>query len=70
MRMDVPEPKPTRGWVSLYAAAFALVLIGGGLLVVAALGQLRSIGLLWVSAASSIAAAGLAIASVLLPRRR
>lgn len=56
--------------MSLYAAAFVLVLFGGGLLVVASLGQLRSIGLLWVSAVSSIAAVALAVASVLLPRRR
>lgn len=56
--------------MSLYAAAFALMLLGGVLLVVASLGQLRSTRLLWASAALSVVAIVVAGASLLLPRRR
>lgn len=68
--MAVPEPTPRRGWVSLYAAAFALMLVGGAFLVASALGRLGSIRLLWVSAWFSVAAIVVAVASVLLPRRQ
>jgi hypothetical protein len=58
-----------RGWVSLYAAAFALMLVAAIALMASSLGSLRSIGLLWISSALSLLAAGLAVASVLVPRR-
>jgi len=58
-----------RGWVSLYAAAFALMLVAAIALMASSLGSLRSIGLLWISGALSLLAAGLAVASVLVPRR-
>lgn len=64
------EPKLRRGWVSLYAGAFALMLTAGAVFVVASLGRLESIRLLWVSAWLSVAAIVVALASMLAPRRR
>ena len=63
------DPKPRRGWVSLYAAAFVLMLVAAVALMASSLGSLRSIGLLWVSSVVSVAATGLAVASVLVPMR-
>jgi hypothetical protein len=60
---------PRKGWVSLYAAAFTLMLVAAIALMASSLGSLRSIGLLWISSALSLLAAGLAVASVLVPRR-
>ncbi len=60
---------PRKGWVSLYAVAFALMLVAAIALMASSLGSLRSIGLLWISSALSLLAAGLAVASVLVPRR-
>ena len=60
---------PRKGRVSLYAAAFALMLVAAVALMASSLGSLRSIGLLWISSALSLLAAGLAVASVLVPRR-
>lgn len=57
--------------MSLYAASFALMVIAGAILVVASVGgRLESLGLLRVSAAFSGAAILVAVASVLVPRRR
>ena len=64
--MDEPR---RRGWVSLYAAAFAVMLAAAIALMASSLGSLRSIGLLWISSALSLLAAGLAVASVVVPRR-
>jgi len=61
--------EPRRGWVSLYAAAFAVMLAAAIALMASSLGSLRSIGLLWISSALSLLAAGLAVASILVPRR-
>jgi hypothetical protein len=58
-----------KGWVSLYAAAFAIMLVAAIALMASSLGSLRSIGLLWISSVLSLLAAGLAVASVLVPRR-
>lgn len=58
-----------RGWVSVYAAAFVLLLGAGMAIAASSLGSLRSIGLLRVSAGLSIAAIVVAIVAVLLPRR-
>ena len=63
------EPKPFRGWISLYAAAFVLMLTSGVVFVVASLGKLESIRLLRASAWISAAAIVLAVASVVAPRR-
>ena len=63
------DPKRRRGWVSLYAAAFVLMLVAAVALMASSLGSLRSIGLLWVSSVYSVAATGLAVASALVPRR-
>jgi len=64
---DVTEQR--RGWTSLYAASFALLLVAGITLTVATLGSLNSLRLLRVSAALSIAAIVVAVVSVVLPRR-
>jgi hypothetical protein len=66
----VDEPRARRGWVSLYAVAFVLMAIAGGLFVASFLGRLESIRLLWASAWVSVAAIVVAAASVLVPRRR
>jgi hypothetical protein len=67
--MEETQPKPRRGWISVYAAAFALMAAAAIALVASSLGSLRSIGLLWFSIALSLAAILAAIASVLVPRR-
>jgi hypothetical protein len=66
---DAPSVRSRRGWVSLYAVAFALMAVAGIILVVASLGSLNSIGLLWISAGFSAAALVAAVASVAAPRR-
>lgn len=66
---DAPAIRSRRGWVSLYAVAFALMAVAGIILVIASLGSLKSIGLLWVSAGFSAAAVVAAVASVAVPRR-
>jgi len=66
---DVPGSRARQGWVSLYAAALVLMVVAGAVLVVASLGSLKSIPLLWISAAFSVAAVVVAVASVLAPRR-
>lgn len=66
------EPKTRRGWLSLYAAAFGLMIAAGALLAAAALDKLSdaSLPLLRISWWLSGAAIVLAVASVVLPRRR
>ena len=64
---DVTERR--RGWTSLYAASFVVLLIAGATLTVATLGSLNSLRLLRVSAALSVAAIVVAVVSVVLPRR-
>jgi hypothetical protein len=58
--------------MSLYAAAFGLMIAAGALLAVAALDKLSddSLGLLRISWWLSGAAIALAVASLVLPRRR
>lgn len=58
-----------RGWTSLYAASFALLLAAGITLTVATLGSLNSLRLLRVSAGLSVVAIVIAVMSVVLPRR-
>lgn len=76
--MTVAERDPTeivdghrvrQRWIGLYAAAFVLMLVAGAILVIAALGSLSSIRLLWTSAAFSVAAMVVAAAGVVAPRR-
>ena len=55
--------------MSLYAVAFAVMLVAAIALMASSLGSLRSIGLLWISSALSLLSVGLAVASVLVPRR-
>jgi hypothetical protein len=62
------DPK-ARGWVSLYAVAFVLLVLAGAALVSAALGFLASTRLLWVSAGLSALAIVAAVLGVTLPRR-
>jgi hypothetical protein len=59
-----------RGWVRVYAIAFVLMAVAGGLFVASFLGRLESIRLLWASAGVSVAAIVVAAVSVLAPRRR
>ncbi len=61
--------EPRRGWPSLYAFSFGLLLAAGATLTVATLGSLNSLRLLRVSAAFSIAAIVVAVVSVVVPRR-
>jgi hypothetical protein len=63
------ETKTRRGWLSLYAGAFAVMLGAGVALAASSLGTLRSIGLLWFSVVLSVLAIALALASLFLPRR-
>lgn len=66
----VRTPGRTRGWVSVYAIAFVLMSVAGGLFAASFLGRLESIRLLWASAGVSVAAIAVAAVSVLAPRRR
>ena len=63
-------PGDQRGWVRVYAIAFVLMAVSGGLFVASFLGRLESIRLLWASAGVSVAAIVVAAVSVLAPRRR
>lgn len=63
-------PGDQRGWVRVYAIAFVLMAVAGGLFVASFLGRLESIRLLWASAGVSVAAIVVAAVSVLAPRRR
>jgi membrane protein YdbS with pleckstrin-like domain len=58
-----------RGWASLYAVAFLLVVIAGGALALEVRSFFASTRLLWVSSFLSVAAIVVAVLSVLLPRR-
>ena len=62
-------PSP-RGWMSLYAVAFFLMLAAAAVLAVAARSFLNDRSALWFSIGLSAGAIVVAVASVLLPRRR
>jgi hypothetical protein len=64
---DVTEPR--RGWPSVYALSFGLLLAAGVTLTVATLGSLNSLRLLRVSAVLSVVAIVVAVVSVVVPRR-
>ena len=74
MSEDVPmesEPRPRRprGWVSVYALAFLLLVGAGAAMTASAVGFLTSTRLLWTSTVLSGLAILVAIVSVALPRR-
>ena len=64
-----PAPRRPRGWVSLYAVAFLLLVGAGAAIAASAAGLLESTRLLWTSTALSALAILGAIVSVALPRR-
>ena len=66
----VPGARRPRGWASLYALAFVVLVGAGAALTIAAVRLLESTRLLWVSTALSGLAIVLAIVSVVLPRSR
>jgi hypothetical protein len=61
--------KRPRGWVSVYALAFVLLLGAGAAMGASAVGLLASTRLLWASTILSGAAILVAVTSVVLPRR-
>ena len=67
---DTPRSTRARGWASLYAVAFLLMLAAAATMGVAARGFLASTTPLWVSTGLSAGSIVLAIASLVLPRRR
>jgi hypothetical protein len=62
--------RPVRGWLTLYVAAFVLLLLAGAFVAMAARDFLSNLLLLRISIACSAAAAVSAVLSVVLPRRR
>lgn len=68
--MSDDEVKRPRGWISLYAFAFVLMVTAGVVLVLATRDFLRSLTPLWISAGLSAASIFAALAGLLLPRRR
>jgi hypothetical protein len=66
---DTSEARKQRGWISLYAVAFGLLMVAALIFAVTTIGSLQSTRLLWVSAAFSMAALAVAVASVLIHRR-
>ncbi|HEY5860018.1 MAG: hypothetical protein WBM72_15260 [Actinomycetota bacterium] len=65
---DAPAKTP-RGWTTLYAVAFVVMLVAGLLLAIAARGFLDNLTLLWLSAGLSLGAIVLAVLALVLPRR-
>jgi hypothetical protein len=63
-------PRRPRGWASLYALAFLLMVAAGATLIVAIRRFLESTQPLWISIGLSGAAIVVSVLSVLLPRRR
>ena len=65
---DAPAKTP-RGWTTMYAVAFVVMLVAGLLLAIAARGFLDNLTLLWLSAGLSLGAIVLAVLALVLPRR-
>ncbi len=63
------SPRRPRGWVSLYAVAFVMLVGAGVAIALAAASLLRSTTLLWTSTILSAVAIVVAVLAVLLPRR-
>ena len=72
--MTAEEPTPTsgrrRGRLSVYAAAFLVMIAAGVVFAVATIGTLESLRLLRVSAVLSVLAIVVACLALVLPRRR
>jgi len=64
-----PGGRRSRGWVSVYALAFLLLVGAGAAMTASAVGFLTSTRLLWTSTVLSGLAILVAIVSVTLPRR-
>jgi lysylphosphatidylglycerol synthetase-like protein (DUF2156 family) len=64
------DGRKPRGWLSLYAASFVLMVVAGVVLVLAARDFLQSLTPLWISATLSAAAIVTAVLGVVMPRRR
>jgi hypothetical protein len=64
-----PMPRRPRGWVSLYALSFLLLVGAGVTFAASARGLLASARLQWTSTVLSVLAIVVAIVSVVLPRR-
>ncbi len=69
MSGDAPAAKKQRGWISLYAVAFGLLMVSALIFEVTTIGWLQSTRPLMVSAVFSVASLLVAVASVLVPRR-
>ncbi len=67
---DATPTKTPRGWLTLYAVAFVVMLAAGGLLGVAARDFLDNTGILWLSTGLSALAIVLAVVALIAPRRR
>jgi membrane protein YdbS with pleckstrin-like domain len=67
---DGAPPTHPRGWVSLYLVSFVLMLAAGAALASSAVHFLDSTRPLWLSTGLSAVAILVAIAAVVLPRRR
>jgi hypothetical protein len=67
---DEKRPRRPRGWASLYALAFLLMLAAGGTLILAIRRFLESTQPLWISIGLSGTAIVVSVLSVLLPRQR
>ena len=67
---DGEAPNGPRGWASLYALAFLLMVAAAATLGVAVKGFLASTTPLWLSAGLSAGSIVVAIVSLVLPRRR
>jgi hypothetical protein len=69
--VSVTAPRKTpRGWLTLYAVAFVVMLVAGGLLGIAAREFLQNTWVLWLSTGLSALAIVLALVSLVAPRRR
>jgi hypothetical protein len=68
-RPAAAQPRRRRGWVSLYAVSFVLLVSAAGAIGASSLGSLRSFALLWMSICLSVGAIAVAVVAVLLPRR-
>ena len=64
---DAPRP---RGSFVVYGLAFALLVLAGGAVAIAAWSFLESFTTLWLSIVASVSAIVASIVAVMLPRRR
>lgn len=67
---DTTPTKTPRGWLTLYAVSFLVMLVAGALLGVAARDFLDNTGILYLSTGLSVLAIVLAVVALAAPRRR